>query len=146
MVIVLAPSSPRSWGNANRLTLVTPLAGNLVGLTLGAEASCQPFVGGLKGTLITGNEPISCSSKHSSAGGLVVTELSSGARSPVTDDGRETVAVSWELGISNACLLDESTVGACLAGGELLRPINELILSCQFFASGSSVRTSWEPR
>lgn len=91
----------------------------------------QAAEGAMKGTLIIGSDPISCSSKHSSAAGLDATELSSAAKSPETDEGKDTVANDCGVGSSNAFLLNESTASAWDFGGELLRPSRLLILSCQ---------------
>jgi hypothetical protein len=84
---------------------------------------------------MTGSEPISCSSKHSSAAGFDSTVPSSVVSE--LKDGKETVAEYCWLGRSRAFLLKESTAKACDFGGEFLRPINELILSCQFPGAGS---------
>jgi hypothetical protein len=105
---------------------------NLFGSNLGwGVANDQAAAGAAKGTLIMGSDPISCSSKHSSAAGLEATDPSSAAKSPETDEGKETVANDCVIGSSKAFLLDESTARACDFGGELFRPRRLLILSCQ---------------
>lgn len=105
---------------------------NLFGSAFGwGVARDQAAAGAAKGTLITGSDPISCSSKHSSAAGLDATDPSSAAKSPETDEGNETVANDCDVGSSRAFLLDESTARTCVFGGELFRPSKLLILSCQ---------------
>jgi hypothetical protein len=114
---------------------------NFFGRALGGGAAkVQPFAGAIKGSFTGGRDPISCSSKHSTEAGLEATDASSAAKSPVTDDGRETVANDCVVGNSKACLLEESTARADF-GGELLRPSKLLILSCHPPADGCN-RTS----
>jgi len=81
----------------------------LLGLDFGSGAGFQSSLGAWLGTLTVGKEPISCCSKHSSAAGLVMTDPLSSAKSPVTEDGRDTVAAKCDWGISKAFLLAEST-------------------------------------
>jgi hypothetical protein len=122
-------------GNVIASMLVTSEMINFRGIGLGGDAKCQADAGAVCGTLITGKEPISCSSKHSSAAGLDSTVPSSVVSEP--SDGNETVAEYCWLGSSRAFLLEESTAKACDFGGEFLRPISELILSCQLAGAGS---------
>ena len=124
------------WGKYNGSMLVASDMRNFRGRDFGCCGANDHAEGGAEcGTLITGKEPISCSSKHSSAAGFDSTVPSSVDSEP--RDGNETVAEYCWWGSSRAFLLDESTAKACDFGGECLRPINELILSCQFAGAGS---------
>ena len=123
-------------GNNNGSMLVASVTMNFRGRDLGCcGANCQADAGAVCGTLITGNEPISCSSKHSSAAGFDSIDPSSVVSEP--RDGSDTVAEYCWFGSSRALLLEESTAKACDFGGEFLRPIKELILSCQLAGAGS---------
>jgi hypothetical protein len=97
-------------GKYNGSTLVTSEITNFRDKGFGVGAGSQANGGAECGTLITGNEPISCSSKHSSAAGFDST-----APSPVVSEpnnGNDTVAEYCWLGSSRAFLLEESTAKA----------------------------------
>lgn len=98
---------------------------------VGAWAGFHKASGALSGSLILGNEPISCSSKHSSAMGLdQVGRWPTGAPSDV-EVGNDTVAETRELACSSALLLAGST--RIDLGGDALLPFSRLsILLCQF--------------
>jgi len=58
---------------------------------------------------MTGREPISCSSKHSSAAGFEITGSSSSVDPGKDEDGKDTVAANCDCGSSRAFLLEEFT-------------------------------------
>src|SRR5262245_61992087 len=95
-----------------------------LGSGFGGSAGGHAPWGNPRGSLKIGRDPISCSSKHSSAIGFVTT-LPVSLMLPQL--GRETVAELW-CDWSKVFLLAESTVVDF--GGDTLRPVNLYILSC----------------
>jgi len=81
-----------SCGKVKASTLIGSARTNFFGIFFGGAAGCHKFCGMMCGTLIAGSDPISCSSKHSSAAGLVKIDGSSEGKFPLIDPGKDTVA------------------------------------------------------
>jgi hypothetical protein len=101
------------------------MAQNFLGIGLGAGQGCQAASGACLGRRTGGTDPISCSSKQSSAMSLVIVEPLSAGRflnNPRATRGSETVA-DWEYcGCSRELRLAETTGTDGLGGDMGLRP------------------------
>jgi hypothetical protein len=68
---------------------------NLLGIDFVPAAGCHAASGALCGSLICGREPISCSSKHSSAIGFEVNNWELSVEYCIVTKGRDTVVELW---------------------------------------------------